>query len=614
MFSNKKVSLSRFKTTMKKTFALTCCLLAASICVNAQSNQKITILHTNDLHSHFQGFAPESAYTPLTIGDDKTVGGFSRIAAIIKDAKLENGSGTIVLDAGDCMMGTLFHTMEVYTGYQLRLMNLAGYDVVALGNHDFDLGPAKYARIVSVAASEGKIPQLLLGNGVTDPVDKADDTFEELYNDKLLSQYTIVEREGVRIGIFSLIGKDSDESAPYAPPVRFSSAIATSRTIVRELKEKGCNIIICLSHSGVTLDKTGNWGGEDVKLAEKVKGIDLIISGHTHTTLSEPIIVNGIPIVQTGSYGRYVGKVELSWDGQKALFNSYKLIAVTDDIAGDPVIQTAIDEQEQKIDEQILWPTGLNYSMPVASVSYPLTCDEYGDVASSNLGPFVADAIYNYVNTEGTGTDIAMTAAGVLRDPVSPGVQSVADLFRVMSLGSGNDAVPGYPLAQIWVTGKELKNITEVLLMTSASSPSNFCYYSHLKILYDPKAGLFKKIKKIEITDCNGVASAVDLSKKNDKLYSIVANSYMLDMIGIIKKKSFGIINVVPKDKSGKPVKDINLALLDFNADKQGIQEGKEWLALVNYFKQMEKPEGNTVPEFPEYYRSPVPSLVKISK
>jgi 5'-nucleotidase / UDP-sugar diphosphatase len=599
---------------MKRTFSLLCCLLGLTFILNAQEKQKITILHTNDIHSHLQGFAPESSYTPLITGDDKTVGGFSRIATIIKTERDKNCSGTLVVDAGDCMMGTLFHSMEVFTGFQLQLMKKAGYDIVALGNHDFDFGPAKYARIVSVAASEGEIPGLLLGNVITDPNETSDDSFEELYKDGLVRHYKIILKEGVKIGVFSVMGEDAKESAPFADPVRFSSIISASRKIVKDLKSLNCDIIICLSHSGVTLDKKGRWSGEDVELAKSVKGIDLIISGHTHTTLAEPIVINGIPIVQTGSAGRFVGKVELWWDGTKATFGSYNLIPVNDDIAGDSEIQSLIDGQETKIDDQILKPLGLSYSMPVASVSSPLTCDEYGDVASSNLGPFVADAIYDYVNTTGPGTDIAMTAAGVIRDPVSPGIQSVADLFRVMSLGSGNDGIPGYPLAQLWVTGKELKNIAEVLIMASSSTPSNFCYYSHLKVTYNPDGGLFKKVIKLELTDNNGNTTIIDTSKSNDKLYSIVANSYMLEFVGIIKKKSFGIINVVPKDKNGKPVKDMQTTIIDFNASKSGIQEGKEWLALIDFFRNKKKQDDGSVPELSEYYKSPSRSLVEAGK
>ena len=80
----------------------------------------------------------------------------------------------------------------------------------------------------------------------------------------------------------------------------FDKIIPAAKKLVKELKNEGCDVIICLSHSGIEKDKKGGWTGEDVKLAEKVKGIDLIISGHTHVLLKEPLVVNGVPIVAGG--------------------------------------------------------------------------------------------------------------------------------------------------------------------------------------------------------------------------------------------------------------------------------------------------------------------------
>lgn len=90
--------------------------------MSAQTEKRIIILHTNDLHSRLIGYSPESDYTPLTVNDDKTIGGFARIASIIKTEKENNSGTTLVLDAGDFMMGTLFPSFEIETGFQLRLM------------------------------------------------------------------------------------------------------------------------------------------------------------------------------------------------------------------------------------------------------------------------------------------------------------------------------------------------------------------------------------------------------------------------------------------------------------------------------------------------------------
>lgn len=595
---------------MKFRIFLAACLIFAIAAANAQESRRLIILHTNDFHSHLQGYAPESAYTPGVADNDQTIGGFSRIAAIISDVKTENPESTLVLDAGDCLMGTLFHALETETGFQLPLMRKAGYDVVAMGNHDFDFGPASYARIVRKSKQRGDIPVMLLGNAVTDPDDPADNDFEALMNDGLVRHYVIEEREGLKIGIFSLLGKDADESAPYAPPVTFNKIIPAAKKIVKELKKEGCDVIICLSHSGISKDKKGGWSGEDVKLAQKVSGINLIITGHTHVLLKEPLYVNGVPIVGVGDNGRFVGKIDLLAGTNGVKLERFEAIPVDDRIKSRNELQSEIVIQQEKINDAILTPLGMSYAMPVAIAPFSVSYDEYGDAGASNLGPMVADAIYDYVNSEGPGTDIAIVAAGVLRDPILPGVQSVADVFRVMSLGSGMDNVPGYALSKMWVTGKELKNIAEILLFTSASAPSNYPFFSHLRIEYDPDGRIFNKVRKIEMTDHQGNVSEVNTSKDDPKLYSIVANSYIADNLGLVKKKTLGLIKVEPKDKDGNLVTEMDDFVMDFDLKQAGIQEGKEWLALVRFMQQFPALVEEGLPVIPEEYRNPLRSLV----
>lgn len=588
-------------------------LLLVAAAVPAQEGRKITILHTNDFHSHLQGYAPESVYTPLVQDNDPTIGGFARIAGIIKAAREENPGSVLVVDAGDCLMGTLFQALEPATGFQIPLMKKAGYDVVAMGNHDFDFGPKAYAGIIKNASQKGEIPVMLMGNAVTDPEDPADDDFEAIMKEGLIRPWVIKDVNGIKVGLFSLLGKDADESAPYAPPVTFKKIIPSAKKLVKELKKEGCDIIICLSHSGIVKDKKDNWSGEDVKLAQKVKGIDLIISGHMHVLLKEPLVVNGVPIVGVGDNGRFVGKVDFLAGNGSVKLVKYEAIPVGDSAPARDDIQSEIVLQQEKINETILIPLGLTYTMPVAVAPYTVSYNEYGDAAGSNLGVLVADAIYNYVNSEGPGTDIAIVAAGVLRDPIQPGVQSVADIFRVMSLGSGNDNVPGYSLSKMWVTGRELKNITEILLFTSASASSNYPYYSHLRIEYDPDGRIFNKVRKVEFTDDKGNVTEVNTSKDDPKLYSIVANSYLADNLGLVKKKTFGLIKVEPKDSSGNPVTEMDTFVMDFNAKEPGIQEGKEWLALLKYLQKFKPAEEGGLPVIPDSYRNPARSLVPVS-
>jgi 5'-nucleotidase len=377
--------------------------------------------------------------------------------------------------------------------------------------------------------------------------------------------------------------------------------------MVKELHTQKCDIIICISHSGVAKEKNGEWGGEDVELAKAVKGIDLIIGGHSHTKLDKPLIVNGVPIVQTGEYGQFVGRISLTYSDRNLRVDNYELIPVDDKIMGDKKINQLVIEQKEQITRDILKPLGLEYDKPVAETNFMLEGNETGDFMASNLGPLVADAIHFYVNRHSSkGTDVSMVAAGVIRDRIMPGILTAPDIFRVMSLGSGDDNVPGYALSRMYVTGKELKSILEILQVAYKSSPDDYCYYSGLRVEYNPEKGLLKKIKKIGIVHSDGSVVNVDFSKKNKTLYSVTANSYMLEFMGIIKKMSFGLINVVPKDIVGNKVKDMKTLVIDVDESRVGVQEGKEWLALMEYLSSMKDINGNGIPDIDQKYNVPI--------
>lgn len=589
---------------MKKITAIIL-LLYAALALSAQTERKIVILHTNDIHSRLEGFAPESAYTPLTTNDDMTVGGFARIASILKSEKEKNNGITLTVDAGDFLMGTLFQQLEPTTGFQLWLMKMIGYDAVCLGNHEFDYGPQKLADIISSAEKRNGLPPVLLSNAVLDEKNPGDDALEKLFASGAIKRTYILERDGLKFGFFSLMGVVADDNAAYAPPVTFSKQITAARKFVKQLQDENCDIIICLSHSGVNVDKkTGGWTGEDVELAKKVKGIDVIISGHTHTKLETPIIVNGIPIVQAGDNGQWVGKLAITYNNGIVKVDNYSLIPVNDMISGDPAVDRLIGGQEKIVTKEILEPLGMDYQKKAAESGFLLECIEEGDIKGSNLGPMVADAIHSYINRHDmTGTDVSLVAVGVIRDRIVPGFQTAADIFKIMSMGTGGDNVPGYPLSKLYVTGRELKNILEILQVIYQSTPGNYMYYSGIKVKYDPDKGLLKKIKKISIIRPDGTIKEVDFSKKNKALYSVTANSYLLQYIGIIKKKSHGIINVVPKDASGIPIKDLKTAVIDLDAEKDGIQEGKEWIAIMELLQSMKDTNGNGIPDIDEKYK-----------
>jgi 5'-nucleotidase len=446
-----------------------------------------------------------------------------------------------------------------------------------------------------------------------DSKDERDKALEKLYTDNIISRKLIMTKDGIRFGFFSILGKDAVKDSPHAAPVTFEKQSSFAKKMVKELHANKCDIIICISHSGVTREKNGEWGGEDVELAKKVKGIDLIIGGHTHTRIDQPVVINGVPIVQAGEYGQFVGRLSLTYSNGNLKVDGYKLIPVDDKIMGDNKINQLISEQKDRITAEILKPLGMNYDKPLAEADFILEGNETGDFMASNLGPLIADAIYFYVNKHNSrGTDVSMVAAGVIRDRITPGILTAPDIFRVMSLGSGKDNVPGYALSRMYVTGHELKSILEILQVAYKSSPDDYCYYSGIRVEYNPDGGLLKKIKKIEIVHSDGKLTNVDFSKKNKALYSVTANSYMLEFMGIIKKMSFGLINVVPKDESGNKIKDINCLVMDMDENRDGVQEGKEWLALCEFLGSMKDTNGKGIPCIDRKYAVPIKCFLPV--
>lgn len=257
--------------------------------------QKPVILYTNDLNSRVSGF-PSSIKHPdaAASGETDTLRGFARISTLIKEEKRKNGDNVLVLDAGDFLMGTFFAMLEESTGFQISLMKKKGYDAVTLGNHEFDFGPQALAKIIAQSAANGYVPSLIASNLIFSKRDTADDALEELFDQKILNPYLIIERNGLRLGIFGILGRVATDNAPRTYPVKFKDPVKTAQKYARYLKENAkVDMVICLSHSGITMNENGEWSGEDVLLAQKVPDIDLIISGHTHILLEKPLIVNG---------------------------------------------------------------------------------------------------------------------------------------------------------------------------------------------------------------------------------------------------------------------------------------------------------------------------------
>ena len=441
-------------------------IIVFAINLNAQE-KKITIIHTNDLHSHFLGFSPNIDFTENKINDDTTKGGWSRIATVINKIKHDRKNTVLVLDGGDFLMGSLFHMLSREEALELQILNDMGYDAIVIGNHEFDLKPKGLGRIMTAASKQKNMPAFLMANAVFSKKSEKDDSLEAVFKKGIIKPYTVIKRDGIKIGLYGVLGKDAAEVAPFASPVTFSDIIETSKKVVTTLREKeGVDMVICISHSGIYDNKDHS---EDEILAREVPGIDVLISGHTHTKLEQPIIINGTPIVQSGENGLHLGILDITFANGKVTVDKYKIVAIDDSIPTDPAINRKIQAFIGKINRDVLQKHNLTFFQTIAETDFDLTLEE----DESNLGNLITDAMRWYANKydsdpkdPSTRVDIAVESYGLIRDSVYKGKTgkiAVSDLFRAFPLGIGDDDSMGYPVASFYINASEIKKAMEVL-------------------------------------------------------------------------------------------------------------------------------------------------------
>lgn len=585
-------------------------LFSFTLCGSLCFGRSLTLVHTNDLHSHLQGFGPELDYTPLTPKDDQTLGGVARIGALIKGIRSSRSNPVLVVDAGDFTMGTLFHTISRELGAELRLLKAIGYDAVTLGNHEFDLKPSGLAAILRAARFWGPMPRVLAANVVFDDSDPADDELQKAFGEIGVVPSEVVDLQGVRVGLFGLMGRRAAQVAPFARPVRFADPAEAAALQVRRLREKeGVDLVVCLAHLGIS--EQGK--GESEELARKVPGIDVIVDGHTHTLLEKPILVGKTLIVQAGSYGRHVGVLDLILDGARVQQTKYELLTVDDSTPGDPDLQAQVEVLKREVEERFLSKRGLKYHEALAKVDFPLHDQPMGD---SNLGDLVSDAIRWALDRYGADqgsksrkTDFAVESGGLLRDSILPGrrgVLALCDLFRAFPLGFGPDGELGYPLLALYLTASEIKKALEVHATVAPMKGSDYkLRVSGLRFSHNPNRVPFDRVIQVWIEGPDGNLTPLDTSSKNSTLYRVGVNLYNASFLKIIGGFTYGILDIKPKDSLGRPLLDLKEALVDRDPSVPGVQELKEWEALVEFLKHFPDADGDGLADVPSRYASP---------
>ena len=596
-----------------RTFVLVAILFLAG---NLFAGEKaITIIHTNDLHSRILGFSPNIEYRPDITGGDATKGGWARIASVIKQEREKRNHPVLVIDGGDFLMGSLFHMIAREEAIEPRLMKDMGYDVLTLGNHEFDLKPGGLARIIQAAIAKGGMPAVVFSNAIFSKESDQDDALEEVFNKGLVKPYVVLEKGGVKIGIFGLMGRDAAEKSPFASPVKFGDPIGISKEMVKVLREKEkVDMVICLSHSGVINDKSRS---EDEILAKEVQGIDVIVGGHSHTRLEKPIVINSTLVVQASSYGKCVGVLDLIWEKGKVQLKNYRLIDIDAAIPGDMALQKKVESFIETIDRDVLQKVGLSSKKVIAQTAFDLRIVE----DESNLGNLIADSIRWYVNKHDydpkdplTKVVVAIESNGVIRDDLlrgKTGALAVCDVFRTIPLGIGMDDTMAYPLVSNYLYASEIKKALEVLTsIYPRKGNSYFLQVSGLKFTYNPRRVIFDRVTDIWLGSEEEGYVRLDYSESNKNLYRMATNIYDAAFLNIVGKYTYQLLNIIPKDRNGAPVADLASFLLDADKIQPGIQELKEWIGVVEYIRSFPDTNGDGLPDIPDKYKGKLGRIV----
>lgn len=286
---------------IQQTAASTALVTLGSLGLQSFSSKtkKITILHTNDVHSHIDPFGPDD-------GRNANKGGVARRASLVESIR-KNNPNTLLFDAGDIFQGTPY--FNYYGGeLEFKLMSMLKYDCATIGNHDFDNG------------IEGLYAQL--PHAKFDFI-SANYDFSNTVLDTHVKPYKTFVKDGIKIGVFGLgIELNGLVLESQFKETKYLNPIEISQDMARILKDdEKCDLIICLSHLGYNY-KNNDQKASDLTLARATKDIDLIIGGHTHTFLPKPTIEKNsddknVLVNQVGCYGLYLGQVDFYFDSNK---------------------------------------------------------------------------------------------------------------------------------------------------------------------------------------------------------------------------------------------------------------------------------------------------------
>lgn len=461
--------------------------------VRAQGGFTLTLVHTNDTHAHLEPME-------LTLSGKKVrVGGVAQRVAFFDRLRAERRN-LLFLDAGDVFQGTLYFNQ--YWGLADRyFMHRMLYRVMALGNHEFDLGPGPLADFLKGARFK--------------VVSANVDVSAEPRLKGLFAPYAIVQVGGERVGVIGLTTPDTKEIANPGPTVAFLDPYESAQKAVYELLAKGVNKIVVLSHLGY---------GEDLKLARRLVGAQVIVGGHSHTLLgsfphkelapagSYPTVVKNpegkdVLVVQAWEWGKVVGLLEVTFAPTGELL-AYK---------GEALLMTPEVSPEDFFAKESL----LAYAQPVMALMGQVIAEAKVDLVGeraivrkreSNLGNLIADGMV--WKTKGAGVQIALQNGGGIRVSIPKGPITVGKVYEVLPFGN--------TLVVMDLKGKEILAALENGVSQWEQGAGRFLQVSGLRYAFDLARPAGSRVVRVEVKTEKGFAP-LDL----EATYRVVVNNFI---------------------------------------------------------------------------------------
>lgn len=429
---------------MKKLFSMlltAAMVMGLSVPVMAgDMDGKLVIMHTNDIHGHYETTEEQI--------------GIAGVAAL-KNYYVDQGAEVLLVDAGDFSQGTTLVNHEKGLKAAAYLV-AADYDAVSFGNHEFDFGQ-EAVKDIAATLKAGRIPVLaanILKAGTNEPY----------FGDNI-----VFELDGIKVGMFGLdTAETQTKSAPSSVAgmnfVDKEEMFALAQVQVDELKELGCDYIVCVCHLGVDDESIGR---RSTELAAAVEGIDLIVDGHSHTEMPGGEVIGETMIVSTGSYLANVGTVVVDMETKE---ETAALISAADYAANYGVYDERLTMMVAADTEEI----NAIYEGIFAETKVDLNGERDPGVRTleTNLGDFAADAyLYagrQYVKEAGLDmtVDLALANGGGIRASIPAGKISMNTLYTVFPYGN--------TVALVTITGEQLLEVLEASTFCTPTAIGGF--------------------------------------------------------------------------------------------------------------------------------------------